>query len=72
MEPDYDLIDEKLTELEDAISDLDEIDAASDFRDSLNEKCESMREQYVERGALTDAQLDAIDNMVAGARKWIH
>ena len=62
---------ELLDSFESVIGELSGIDAASDFCESLSEKHDSMREWYDEHGELTDGQRNAIENMIAGAQRWL-
>jgi hypothetical protein len=63
--------EELLTELEDCIEAISDIEAAEDFRESVAEKCESMRGQYENIGRLTEAQTIAIENMIHGCNRWL-
>jgi hypothetical protein len=64
-------LDDLFDEFMSAIDDLGDIEAADDFRESLHEKYDSMQAWYDEHGELTDAQVDAVKNMIDGARRWI-
>jgi len=63
-------IESLLDSLDSALEDIEDVEAAEDFRESVQEKCDSMRGQYDERGSLTDRQIEALENMLSGARKW--
>ena len=67
-----DLFEEALDELLNAIEEISDLEAAEEYRLSIADKHDSMREWYEDHGALTDAQLEAIENMTAGARRWLH
>ena len=41
------------------------------FRSSVAEKCESMRQWYDVHGELTAPQMEALENMIAGAYRWL-
>jgi len=51
--------------------DLESVDAVMNFRSSVAEKCESMRQWYDVHGELTAPQMEALENMIAGARRWL-
>lgn len=63
--------EELLDDLDDAIDAISGIERADDFRESIQEKADSIREWYDKHGELTDAQRKAVENMTAGARRWI-
>jgi hypothetical protein len=60
-----------LEEFSEAIDAIGGISAAEDFIHSLEEKFDSMSAFFDERGELTDAQRQAIVNMIDGARRWL-
>lgn len=46
-------------------------DEAEEFSESVVEKCKSMRDWIEENGRVTDRQQEALDNMEAGANRWL-
>mgnify|MGYP001599508208 CR=1 FL=1 len=63
--------DEVLTEIEAALEELAGIEAADDFHAGVSDKVESMREQFDTRGSLSERQIEALENMLAGVRRWL-
>ncbi len=45
---------------------------AADYFESLEDRSKSICETIASRNAVTDNQRNALDNMLAGARKWVH
>ena len=52
---------------------LEEItaEAAADFVESVSEKLDNIAEWIQEKEHVTPAQEEAIENMIAGAEKWV-
>ena len=48
-----------------------EADAAADFVASVGEKFDNMAEWIEDKEHVTPAQEEAIENMIAGAEKWL-
>lgn len=47
-------------------------DAGEDFSESVREKTDDIRDWIESHRSVTQAQLDALDNMEEGARRWVH
>lgn len=57
---------------EDILSDLDDLpERAEDFRESVREKVEGMKDWMEEHQAVTDKMIAALENMRAGLNKWL-
>lgn len=63
--------EELLDELGRALDDMPDTGKAAGFHDSVSEKASSMREYLDANGELTDRQVEALENMLAGVRRWI-
>lgn len=72
--------DEEFTEWETALETCDEIlsdcddipENGKDFAESVREKVENIKEWIVNNGAVTDNQLNALENMKYGVERWLN
>jgi hypothetical protein len=64
--------DDLLDQFSEAIASIGHIEAADDFCSSLEEKFDSMSAYLDVHDELTEAQRQAIENMIDGARRWLH
>lgn len=46
-------------------------DRAEEFKESVEGKVESMKEWILEHEKVTDKQADSLENMMAGAERWL-
>jgi hypothetical protein len=60
-----------LDELDGLLDDIEDIDAAADFYESVKEKADSMRMWIEDREYATIGQVTALENMIAGCRRWL-
>lgn len=65
-----DLGEEILALIEDDVPEW-ALDKAPDFFEGVQEKTESILEVIRNSGKRTDRQLEALENMLAGVKKWI-
>lgn len=57
---------------DDILADLDELpERAEDFRDSVREKVEGMRDWILENEAVTEKMETALENMKTGVDRWL-
>lgn len=66
-----DIYESTLDELDGLLEEMDGLGAGEDYRESVAEKCQSMRSWYEDHGSLTDGQMTALDNMIEGAKRWL-
>lgn len=57
-------------EICDLADDIELPDAAIDYAESVAEKARSIGESVEERGSCTEGQLEALDNMLVGLKRW--
>lgn len=63
---------EALDFCDELLTDLDELpERAEDFRDSVREKVESIRDWVEEHETITERQAEALRNIRAGVDKWL-
>jgi hypothetical protein len=60
-----------LDELDGLLDDIEGIDAAADFYESVKEKADSMRRWIEDREYATVGQVTALENMIVGCRRWL-
>jgi hypothetical protein len=64
--------EESIELADDILSDLEELpERAEDFRDSVREKVEGMREWMMEHEAVTDKMVSALQNIRNGLDRWL-
>lgn len=68
--PDYDEALRIAEEIEDLAESPDLPSAGVDFAESVSEKAASIAETIEDTGEVTDAQWNALNNMLAGLRRW--
>lgn len=60
-----------LDELDGLLDEIEDIDAAADFHESVKEKADSMRRWIEDREYATVGQVTALENMIVGCRRWL-
>lgn len=72
MADDLDAVDELVKEIEETIEDLPERAqaAGAEFFESVTAKAHSIRDTVAGTGRATEKQLQALNNFLAGVRKW--
>jgi hypothetical protein len=61
-----------LEDIEAALADVPDLpDRAEEFANSVDEKLRSIHEWVTEHDHITDAQQDAVANMISGVDKWL-
>jgi hypothetical protein len=61
-----------LAEVDETLAMLDELpDQAEEFAASVEDKLEGIKAWIEEKEHATDRQVEAVQNMAAGARKWM-
>lgn len=64
--------EEALEFADDLLADIGDLpDRAADFRDSVQEKVEGMREWMLEHETVTEKMVSALENIRTGVDKWL-
>lgn len=64
--------EEALEFADDLLADIGDLpDRAADFRDSIQEKVEGMREWMLEHETVTEKMVAALENIRTGVDKWL-